>query len=79
MYYLKNRKKILARTRDYRRKYAKDYYYRKKAEKISAERAQAALEMQSPSGLKGPVLAVEPSVTPDGSPAFNDPLPSLEE
>lgn len=41
-YYLKNRKKILARTKEYRRKYARDYYYRKKAEGIAAEKAKMA-------------------------------------
>lgn len=41
-YYLKNRKKILARTKEYRRKYARDYYYRKKAQKIQTEKVKTA-------------------------------------
>ena len=48
-YYLKNRKKILARTKEYRRKYARDYYYRKKAEKIAAEKAKLAETSQEQS------------------------------
>lgn len=54
-YYLKNRKKILARTKEYRRKYARDYYYRKKAEKIAAEKAKTAELTQESIGDLNPL------------------------
>jgi hypothetical protein len=87
-YYLKNRKKILARTKEYRRKAARDYYYKKKAERIAAEKAPKA---PTEAYAKGELPDTTQQVTPlqndpkasakslDKSRPFNDSLPSPED